>query len=223
MPEAVLFDLDGTLIDSAPDLLAALDHVRACADLPASDHRILREHVSRGANGLLGAGYPGWSELADHERQPLRDRLLDFYAERFWERSAPFDGVPELIERLRDRDIAMGIVTNKVSRFAEPVLEAAGWRGHFDCVITGDRVARPKPDPEPVRAACQALGATPRATVFVGDDRRDVQAGAAARTRTVVAAWGYIPAAERPARWGADAVIERPSGLLAFLGLSETG
>jgi phosphoglycolate phosphatase len=117
----------------------------------------------------------------------------------------------------------MGIVTNKVSRFAEPVLEAAGWRGYFDCVITGDRVARPKPDPEPVRAACRALEATPQATVFVGDDRRDVQAGAAARTRTVVAAWGYIPAAERPARWGADAVIERPAELMAFLSRPEAG
>lgn len=223
MPEAVLFDLDGTLVDSAPDLLAALDHVRGCFDLPPGEHRQLREHVSRGANGILAAGFPGWSGLAERDRDPLRERLLDYYAEHVWERSEPFDGIRMLVDQLRKRGIAMGIVTNKISRFAEPVLEAAGWGGHFDCVITGDRVARPKPDPEPVLAACRALGVKPEKTVFVGDDRRDVQAGAAARSRTVVAAWGYIPAGERPARWNADAVIKRPAELLAFLSLPEAG
>ncbi len=218
IPEAVLFDLDGTLIDSAPDLLAALDHVRAGLDLPPSSHSELREHVSRGAGGLLAAGLPGWSKMGQGERHDLQQSLLDFYADNCWQRSTPFDGIEALIERLAGLDIPLGIVTNKVSRFADPIVEHAGWAGRFGCLITGDRVARPKPDPEPVVAACQALGVRTQRTFFVGDDRRDVLAGAAAGTRTVVAAWGYLPSGEQPGDWSADDIIAEPAALLDLLG-----
>ncbi len=223
MPEAVLFDLDGTLIDSAPDLLAALDHVRSGLDLPPSDHRRLREHVSRGAAGILGAGLPGWDDLSEAERDKLREQLLDFYAAHCWTRSAAFHGVEQLLDALGEQGVRLGIVTNKISRFAEPVIEHAGWAARFGCLVTGDRVVRPKPDPEPVLAACQALGATPDRVVFVGDDRRDIVAGSAAGTRTVVAAWGYVPAGERPELWRADAVIEHPAELLGQFGTRRAG
>lgn len=222
-PEAVLFDLDGTLIDSAPDLLAALDHVRAGFELPPSDHAALREHVSRGAAGLLAAGLPGWERMPADRRDRAREAMLDFYADHCWERSAPFDGIEALIVGLRARGILLGIVTNKISRFAEPVLERAGWQDDFGCLITGDRVARPKPDPEPVEAACRALGVRPERSLFVGDDRRDVQSGAAAGSRTMVAAWGYLPAGENPGDWQADAVIGEPAALFRYLGKREAG
>lgn len=222
-PEAVLFDLDGTLIDSAPDLLAALDFVRADFGLPPSDHGQLREHVSKGAAGILAAGLPGWGEMTEAECNTARDRLLDFYAEHCWVHSAPFEGIEALLGRLREQGARLGIVTNKISRFAEPVLERAGWTGDFGCLITGDRVERSKPDPEGVLAACRGLGAQPGRTVFVGDDRRDVLAGAAAGVSTVVAAWGYVPADESPDKWDADAVIARPEQLLDWLGARQTG
>lgn len=217
-PDAVLFDLDGTLIDSAPDLLAALDFVRAGFGLPPSDHATLREEVSRGAAGILAAGLPGWNDSTEAERDRARDRLLDFYAEHCWVHSFAFEGVEALLDRLKELGVPLGIVTNKISRFAEPVLERAGWAGHFGCLITGDSVARPKPDPEPVLAACRALGVRPQRTVFVGDDRRDVLAGTGAGVSTVVAAWGYVPADKHPVDWHADAVIARPQELLDWLG-----
>jgi len=223
VPEAVLFDLDGTLIDSAPDLLAALDHVLADLGRPAADRRQLREHVSRGAAGLLEAGLPEWRRWGEKQREEVRGQLLDFYAEHCWDRSAPFDGVEGLLSDLQSRHVPMGIVTNKISRFAEPLLERAGWSERFVCLVTGDRVARPKPDPEPVLKACRALDVSPARTLFVGDDRRDVLAGRAAGTGTLVAAWGYLPAGERAHDWNADGVIDAPSELLLHFPRPEAG
>jgi phosphoglycolate phosphatase len=221
--EAVLFDLDGTLIDSAPDLLAALDHVLAGLGLPPGDPAGLREHVSRGANGILAAGLADWHDRSEAERDRLRGGLLDHYEAHCWVRSAPFEGIEPLLDELAEQGIRLGIVTNKISRFAEPVLEGAGWSSRFGCLVTGDRVVRPKPDPEPVLAACRLLGVRPERSIFVGDDRRDVQSGAAAGTRTVVAAWGYLPAGEQSADWQADAVIDVPSALVELLGRPEAG
>lgn len=213
-PEAVLFDLDGTLIDSAPDLLAALDHVLGGLGQPASDHAALREHVSRGAVGLLAAGVPDWPRFSDAERDRCRERLLDFYEGHCWNDSAPFPGIEGLLSSLSERKISLGIVTNKISRFAEPVVERAGWSDRFGCLVTGDRVRRPKPDPEAVLKACDTLGVRPERTLFLGDDRRDVQAGGAAGTGTAVAAWGYIPAGDRPEEWGSDRIVHAPEQLL---------
>jgi len=222
-PEAVLFDLDGTLIDSAPDLLMALDHVLAGLGHPGADHARLREHVSRGAVGLLAAGLPCWDELDEAPRNHALEALLDYYSKHCWVHSAPFDGVEALLAALHERGIPMGIVTNKVSRFAEPIVERAGWRDRFGCLISGDRVDHPKPDPEAVLAACRALQVEPNQTLFVGDDRRDVLAGRAAGTSTVAAAWGYVPAGVCLEHWEADAVIPDPRKLLDWLATRETG
>lgn len=223
MPEAVLFDLDGTLIDSAPDLLVALDHVLAGLGHPGADHARLREHVSRGAVGLLAAGLPSWNDLGDAPRNRAREALLDYYGEHCWVHSRPFDGVEALLDELGERGIRMGIVTNKVSRFAEPIVERAGWRDRFGCLVTGDRVDHPKPDPEAVLTACRALRVEPGRTLFVGDDRRDVLAGRAAGTATVVAAWGYVPTGVRLEDWAADAVIPDPRKLIDRLAPREAG
>jgi phosphoglycolate phosphatase len=217
--EAVLFDLDGTLIDSAPDLLAALDHVRSGLGLPGADHSRLREYVTRGAAGLLEAGLgDGPGDAVD--REVLRDRLLDYYAENCWVRSEIFAGIEPLLDALEDRGVALGIVTNKVSRFADPVVERAGWSTRFGALITGDRVTRPKPDPEGLLAACARLEAAPERTLFVGDDLRDVQAGRSAGMPTVVAAWGYLPAGEDGGGWRADGIIRHPLELMNWPGLA---
>ncbi|WP_376690966.1 HAD-IA family hydrolase [Wenzhouxiangella sp. EGI_FJ10409] len=223
MPRAVLFDLDGTLIDSAPDLLAALDQVLAGLGQSGADHARLRSHVSRGAVGLLAAGMPGWNALSEGARERARRELLDYYAEHCWVHSAPFEGIEALLGDLRARGLRMGVVTNKVSRFADPIVDRAGWGDHFGCLISGDRVDHPKPDPESVLAACRELGVEPARTLFVGDDRRDVLAGRAAGAATVVAAWGYLPEDVRPRDWCADAVIAHPRELIDLLDSRETG
>lgn len=219
-PAAILFDLDGTLVDSAPDLLAALDHVRAGHGLPACDHQALREHVSRGAAGLLEAGLPA---LDSSVLEAARRQLLDYYADHYWQHSHLFEGVEALIDELRQRGIVLGVVTNKIARFAEPVLQASGLAEYFGCLIAGDQVSRPKPDPEPVLAACKQLGALSESTWFVGDDERDVIAGRAAGVTTVVAGWGYLPSGADPWQWGADALTDSPQALLARVDSGEPG
>ncbi len=211
MPErqlaAVLFDLDGTLIDSAPDLLYALDQILARLDLPRSNHEILRHHASRGAAGILEAGLPVGH---DFDSDDLKRDFLQIYAENLWRQTRPFADIDELLDVLVAKDIKLGIVTNKISRFADPVLRHADWEQRFGCMITGDRVTAPKPDPEPVLAACQALCVSPRETLFIGDDRRDVEAGRAAGTLTAVAEWGYIEPGCDPATWRADLSLASP-------------
>ncbi|QOC21129.1 HAD-IA family hydrolase [Wenzhouxiangella sp. AB-CW3] len=211
---AVLFDLDGTLLDSAPDLLATLDRLRAGLGLPPSDHAALRHHASRGAAGLLQAGL---GERADIDEEQLREKFFDDYERNLWLHTRAFEGVTALLAALGRSGIPMGIVTNKISRFAEPILVHAGWESMFDCLVTGDRVARPKPDAEPVLTACRVLDVAPEQVMFLGDDRRDVDAGRAAGAGTAVATWGYIPPGEKPRQWGADALLARPADLLDML------
>ncbi len=213
---AVLFDLDGTLIDSAPDLLAALDRARARLGLPAADHASLRHHASRGAAGILAAGL---GERPGLDMEQVKRQFLDDYAAALWCRTRPFSGIEQLLVRLVEAGTPLGIVTNKISRFADPVLEHAGWEGCFGCLVTGDRVKYPKPDPEPVLMACEVLGIAPQNVLFVGDDRRDIDAGLAAGTMTAVAAWGYIEPGDDPGDWGADLLVRSPEELWATLSM----
>lgn len=213
-PAAVLFDLDGTLIDSAPDLLGALDHVLDRLGLPPSDHDALRHHASHGAGGILRAGLKGLEAV---DSDSLTNEFLDYYADNLWRHSRPFPGIEPLLAELELRGCQLGVVTNKHSRFANPVLKHAGWHNVFACVVTGDSVERPKPHAEPVMEACRNLGVVPGAAVLVGDDRRDIDAGRNAGTSTVVAAWGYLPPEDDVPAWGADMIVEQPSELVAML------
>ncbi|HLS05848.1 MAG TPA: HAD-IA family hydrolase [Wenzhouxiangella sp.] len=219
LPAAVLFDLDGTLIDSAPDLVLALNRIRAERGLDALGVDMMREFVSRGARGLLKAGMPDWADMPADRQNRLLNQLLDYYEAACWVKSRPFDGIPSVMKALEERGIAMGIVTNKVNRFARPVLEQAGWSARFGCLVAGDSTNLPKPAPEPVLMACELLEVPPGEVFFVGDDKRDVLAGAAAGTRTVVAAWGYLPAGDNGTGWGADRMAKTPADLLTALNI----
>jgi len=216
MPEAVLFDLDGTLADTAPDLIAALERLRASLGLAAIETGALRQRVGRGAVAILEGGLP---ELDRAEREALRGGFLDDYQARCWDASTPFDGIPEFLDALEALGIPWGVVTNKIERLARPVLERAGWADRAGCLVAGDTAAKAKPAPDPVLEACRALAVDSSRAVFIGDDERDVISGRAAGTRTIAALWGYIPESADVGAWGADAIADTPAVLADLLNL----
>lgn len=185
---ALLFDLDGTLLDSAPDLVAALNHVRKNEGLEPVAVDQLSRYVSRGAVGMLQAGMP----TADPETfERWKRTFLDHYAQHCFFGSRLYDGVGELLDFLEQSRIPWGIVTNKSERFTHPVLEASGLGGRASCVVCGNTLARSKPDPAPVRHACAILKLEPCNVMFAGDDVRDIEAGRAAGTQVAAICYGY--------------------------------
>jgi phosphoglycolate phosphatase len=188
MIKAVLFDLDGTLLDSAPDLVASLNQLRANIDLAPMPVASLRQFVTRGALGMIAAGMPGCDEKTLSQ---WRDTFLRHYAENSFVNTRPFDGVESLLSVLKSNGIPWGIVTNKLEYLTLPIIEKAGWSSSASAVICGDTVHYSKPHPEPVLAACQLIGADPAHTLMVGDDERDVEAGLQAGCLTALAMYGY--------------------------------
>jgi phosphoglycolate phosphatase len=188
MIRAVLFDLDGTLVDSAPDLVAALNRVREAEDLPPMPYEQLRNSAALGAAGLVGNGLPP----ADNQLTEYRKtQLLQYYQEDIYQHSDLFEGVRELIDWLAGMGIPWGVVTNKWERFAIPVMDHAGILASAGCVICGDTIQFVKPHPAPVELACELLGTPVGDSLMVGDDMRDLQAGAAAGCPAVFVNWGY--------------------------------
>jgi len=214
MIRAVLFDLDGTFADTAPDLGGALNRQRAVRGLPPLPIDTIRPHASAGARGLLRAGFglaPG-----DAGYESMRDEFLALYEEALCRDSHLFAGIPELVVELESRGIDWGIVTNKAERFTLPLLDALGVRTRASCIVSGDTCPQAKPHPAPLLAASAALGMAPAECVYVGDDERDTQASIAAGMRSVVARYGYLGG--RPWElWGAHAAIETPLDLLDLL------
>ncbi|HET6593826.1 MAG TPA: HAD-IA family hydrolase [Xanthomonadales bacterium] len=185
---AMLFDLDGTLLDSAPDLVAALNWVRRSEKLPPLPVADMQRFASKGAVGLLKAGMPPTDgELFESWRQ----RFLAHYAENSYRKSALYDGVPELLAFLGEMDMPWGIVTNKTEWLTFPIVEAAKLSKTISCVVCGDTLSESKPHPAPVTLACAMVDVTPAEVLFVGDDVRDIQAGRAAGTQTAAAFYGY--------------------------------
>ena len=211
---AVLLDLDGTLADTAGDLARAMDALRGELGLPPMAPGALRPYVSQGARGMLAQGLDLRPDDARYVE--LRDRFLDIYAGGCAVEAQLFDGFSDVLATLRGRGLRVGIVTNKMERYAVPLLSALGVAPDADCLITPDLLAKPKPDPEGVLLACSRLGIEPAQCVFVGDDRRDIEAGRAAGTRTAIAAWGYLPPGEDIHSWGADAIVAAPADLPAL-------
>jgi 2-phosphoglycolate phosphatase len=213
--EAVLFDLDGTLADSAGDLADALNRVRADRGLPPVDPAQLRAHASSGARGLLGAGMGITPEAPDYA--VLRETFLDHYASCLAETTALFPGVAELLATLDARRVPWGIVTNKFARFTMPLVRALALARRAAAVVSGDSTPNPKPHPASLFHACQLLRVPPARCVYVGDDLRDVVAGNAAGMSTIVAEYGYLGGDQDSRNWPATGWIAEPLALLNWL------
>ena len=215
MFRSILFDLDGTLADTAPDLANALNQVVIEEGRAALPLQTIRYQVSNGASALINLGF-GINN--DHpEFEPLRLRLLEYYAQVIAAETRLFDGMLEVLQHLEALQIPWGVVTNKPSRFTNPLLEALGLTNRSACVISGDTLEKKKPHPEPILHACDIIGCTPGETVYVGDAPRDIEAGKRAGTKTLVAMFGYISAEQQPLQWGADGYVESPQDIIRWL------
>ena len=212
---AVLFDLDGTLADTAADLAAALNRVRADRALPALPLATLRPQASHGARGLLSAGFGIGKEHADFAS--LRDAFLAYYAEALCEQTTLFPGAEGVLAEIERRGLRWGIVTNKAARFTLPVVERLALAARAGALICGDTTRESKPHPAPLLAGAAALAAPPAQCVYVGDAERDIIAGRAAGMHTLFAAYGYVGADETPAAWNADGELDSLSALLDWL------
>ncbi len=212
MIRAVLFDLDGTLADTAPDLTGALNRLLIELGRPSVPLAAARALTSSGARGMLKAGLGIGPEHADYE--DLKRRFLDFYAADICASTTLFDGVEVLLETLEMRGMAWGIVTNKPARFTLPLLARLALTARSRCIVSGDTAARSKPFPDPLLHAASLLAIAAADCLYVGDDLRDVQAARAAGMRNLAAAYGYLGENGDPHAWGADAVIAHPLEVL---------
>lgn len=203
--DAVLFDLDGTLLDTAPDMAAALNRLLLEQNRAELPFERLRPVVSHGSLGLLQAGFG--DDLDPAQLPGLTQRFLDIYAEALAVDTAPFDGAIEVLDALEAAGIGWGIVTNKPGWLTHPVLEALDLLQRAGCVVSGDTLEQRKPHPAPLHHAASLLGRNPRNCIYVGDAERDIQAGRAAGMVTLIAAYGYIEAHESPEQWDADGTL----------------
>ena len=214
MIRCVLFDLDGTLADTAPDLAAALNKMRTDRGLDALPLDPLRRMASSGARGLVGAGFnlkPGDAEYEAH-----RVEFLDNYERALHVHTRLFDGVEALLCAI-EVERKWGVVTNKARRFTDPLSRAIGFTGRASCVVSGDTTAHAKPHPAPLLHAAEVSGVAAHECIYVGDDLRDIQAGNAAGMKTLAVTWGYLGDTDPPDTWGAAAVIARPAQVLEHL------
>ena len=213
--QAVLFDLDGTLIDSAPDLGAAADKMRTARGLPSLPLSAYRPMAGAGARGMLGVAF---GMAPDHpEFESYREEFFVNYESAMTERTVIFDGVPEMIASLVRRGLPWGVVTNKASRFTQPLTAALPLFASAAAIVSGDTTPHAKPHPEPLFEAARRLGVAPEHCVYVGDDERDIVAGLSAGMRTVAATYGYLGQQSDVQRWGAHVHIDAPLALLKCL------
>lgn len=215
MFEAVLFDLDGTLADTAPDLGESANLLLAEEGHAAKPLAMLRPYTSQGVRGLLKAGFD--IDATDPHYERLSHRFLEIYEQRLCAATRLFDGIPELLDALESLNLGWGIVTNKRMRFTDPLVELLQLTPRTNCVVSGDTTAAAKPSPLPIEHACRLLNCRPERTLYVGDDRRDIIAGRAAGCQTVAVSYGYLGDGGPLHTWGADLIIDHPAELTAYL------
>ncbi len=214
-PRAVLFDLDGTLADTAPDLARALNRVRAAHGLAPMPVETTRPYTSSGARGLLKIGFG--LEPEDARYEALKSQFLEFYAADICVDTRLFDGMAELLAQLEQAHLPWGVVTNKAERFTLPLMQGLRLGRRAACIVGGDTTARAKPHPDPLLHAAAVLQLPPSACLYVGDDLRDVQAARAAGMPVLAAKYGYLGDGGSVESWQADAVIEHPRQVLDYL------
>ena len=216
MIKAVLFDFDGTLADTAPDLGHALNRQRMGRGMPSLPIDLIRTEASSGARGLLGMGFqikPG-----DPSYEEMCNEFLNFYEERLCQDTILFPGVNELLDEIESHNLLWGIVTNKARRFTGPLLEQLGLASRVSCVVCGGDTANFKPHPEPLLAAINILNVASSECIYLGDDIRDVEASLAAGIEPIVAMYGYLgDCGVAPESWGAKHLIENPQDLLRHI------
>lgn len=215
--KAVLFDLDGTLIDSAPDLAAAADLMRQRRGLPSLPYEQYRPMAGAGARGMLGVAFGIDPQHPDFV--PLREEFFTNYQNALAVHTRVFDGVETLVQQLKQAGLAWGVVTNKAARFTVPLVATMPLFASASAIVSGDTTPYAKPHPQPLLEAAKQLGTPAHQCLYVGDDLRDITAGKAAGMGTVAACYGYLGAAAQPQAWGADALITQPQQVLALLQL----
>lgn len=217
--KTILFDLDGTMVDTAPDLGLALNMQRERHGLPPLAQETIRPFASHGSRGLLGIGFD--LTPADAAFAAMRDEYLDLYDEVFTRAPVLFDGMGEVLEVLESAGMQWGVVTNKPRRFTGRLMQALALESRAACIVSGDDAERPKPYPDTLLLACELAFCTPDTCIYVGDAERDIVAGHAAGMRTVVARYGYLDEHDQPETWHAEFMIDAPQELLQRLGLQD--
>lgn len=215
MPSAVLFDLDGTFADTARDMAFAINRLLEVRDLAPLPFERIRPQVSHGSRALVRLAFG--LEPGDPGYEHLRQEFLAVYAANLANHTAPFPGMLELVSALEDAAVPWGIVTNKPGWLTDPLMAAMGLAERPACVVSGDTTPNPKPHPAPILHACRLIDRDPAHCWYIGDAERDIAAGRAAGTRTLVALFGYIGDETDPADWGADGYIETPAEVLNWL------
>lgn len=211
----VLFDLDGTLVDTAPDLAAALNQVRTAEDLPAMAYDAIRPHVSNGAERLIRIAFGG--QPGDSRFEARRQHFLEIYRANLARESTLFDGMGAVLDTCESHGLNWGVVTNKPAWLTDPLVAALDLATRAVCVISGDTTAQRKPHPLPLLHACELAGSRPDECVYVGDAARDIEAGIRAGMHTLVALFGYIEPDDEPGTWGADDMVSEPAGILHWI------
>lgn len=212
---AVLFDLDGTLVDTAPDLAFALNSVLEEQGKPTLPYELIRPVASNGAVGLLNLGFGISGD--DDILPPLRARLLEIYQDNITRESKLFEGMEQVITALEKADITWGIITNKPAFLTDPLVEALQLTHRAACVVSGDTTAHSKPHPAPMLHACEVINHSAEDCIYIGDAARDIEAGRNINMQTVAALYGYVDADDNPADWNADFSIEHPLDILKWI------
>ena len=210
-PRAALFDLDGTLLDSAPDMLATANRIRASRGVGPMTLEALRPHVSKGARAMLAAAFP---EMEQGAREAMVPEFLAIYQEELGHHSVLFEGVADMLAALEAAGSTWGIVTNKPEYLARDILPQLDWQTRCAVLIGGDTLAEKKPHPLPLQVAAERIGIAIADCVYVGDDERDIQSARAAGMPSIAALWGYRQAHEVPAQWQAEVMVELPAALI---------
>ena len=215
MIEAMLFHLDGTLADTAPDMARTVNLMRAKRGLAAVALEQVRPHVSKGARGMICSAFAMTTDHPDF--QAMREEFLELYGGNLCVDTRLFPGMAEVLDRLEANDIAWGVVTNKFERFARPIIDELGLGSRAAIVVGGDTCSRPKPYPDPLLFAASAIGVAPARTMYVGDDERDVQAARAAGMPVLVAGYGYLGDGPPPEQWNADGIVNTASEIAKWI------